>query len=282
MRYLLRKAGIRQPSAPIPQAIEGFGDATDSAKVTIVIPTRDKGELLEKCISSIFEVTAYGNYEVLIVNNQTRDSKTLNYLELAKTAGIRVLDFEAKFNFSKICNFAVKNSDSELICFLNNDTRVLSPDWLTSMVRVAQSSSAGVVGCGLIYPNGKIQNYGILFGLQGLAGPYLNGVLVGSKNAQSLNGQVLEVSAITFACALVSKNAYLENQGLDENFRVGLNDVDFGLRLQHNGYKNYVLAGPWVEHIEFASRNRMHTVAGAFQALREVLCFIKKHPGFKF
>jgi GT2 family glycosyltransferase len=198
---------------------------------------------------------------------------TFSLLDNYKKNGIRVLDFSEPFNYSKICNLAAASSTGDLLCFLNNDTEILSETWLSSMVDHATKDDIGVVGAILAYPDGAIQHMGIALGYTGVAGHPNRGL--------SLNGSLpnvcYEVSGVTFACAMISKRKFKLIGGLDENYPVGFNDVDFCMRSTEAGYKNVICLEAKLTHSESQTRQRTFTFAGATQAAKDVLMFLRQH-----
>jgi len=215
----------------------------EEPSVTIVIPTRDKLEYLAPCIESLLAKTAYRNYEVVVVNNQSTDPDTLRWLETIPTDSsgrVRVVHWDAEFNFSAICNFASEQSISDFICFLNNDTEVLQPEWLSRLVALGKRPDVGVVGCRLMFPEtGKVQHMGIVLGLghHGIAAhPFAGELEIDDPGPLRLTQVVRNASAVTAACMLVRRSDYESLGGLDqENLAVLFNDVDFCLRVRESG-----------------------------------------------
>jgi glycosyltransferase involved in cell wall biosynthesis/SAM-dependent methyltransferase len=224
--------------------------------VSLIIPTRDDVEVLRRCVESICRRTSYQRYELIIVDNQSRDPKTLAYLEKLQQAGTaRVLRFERPFNYSAINNFAVNEAKGSLIGLLNNDVEVVSKDWLEAMVRQALRPEIGAVGAKLYYPNGKVQHGGVILGMRGIAGHAHCGV---PKTEIGYWGRLVlpqNFSAVTAACLVVRRDLYLAVGGMDEeNLPVGYNDVDFCLRLQQSGYRNVWTPFAELYHHESYSR----------------------------
>lgn len=224
-------------------------------KVSLVIPTRDRVDLLRMCVDSILERSTYPDYEILVVDNGSVEPETLDYFDhISRLANVRVLPYPGEFNYSAINNFAVAQSRGEVIGLVNNDIEVISPDWMEEMVVHAMRPDVGAVGAMLYYPDDTIQHAGVLVGLGGVAGH------VGSRlprGSQGYFGRMLltqELSAVTAACLLVRRSVYDEVGGLDERLRVAFNDVDLCLRIREKGYRN--LWTPFAElyHHESASR----------------------------
>ncbi|GAB3334340.1 hypothetical protein GCM10027359_06810 [Marilutibacter aestuarii] len=224
-------------------------------KVSIIIPTRDRPDLLKTCVSSIRERTNYPDFELVIVDNQSSDPEALAYLSsLSSSEDVTVLAYDAPFNFSAINNWAVAQCRGEVVALLNNDIEVIQADWLREMVSLASRRDVGAVGAMLYYPNDCIQHAGVVLGVGGVA----NHAYVGKPRGYPGHGgraKVLQsMSAVTAACLVVRKEAYLQVGGLDESFQVAFNDIDFCLRLGQAGLRN--LWTPFAElyHHESASR----------------------------
>lgn len=224
-------------------------------KVSIVIPTRDGMEVLKPCIDSLLEKTGYPNYEVIILDNGSEKTETLSFLQkLSKKSNFIVVRDDGEFNYSRINNVAVRHSDGELICMLNNDIEITHKDWLCEMVSIAIRKEVGGVGAKLLYPDGTIQHAGVILGLGGYAAHSHRG-LGGDAPGYFCRPQVRqELSAVTGACLLIKRKIYDDVHGLDEAFQVAYNDVDFCLRVQALGYQN--IYTPFAELIHHESKTR--------------------------
>lgn len=238
-----------------------YGFVSSPPLVSIVIPTRNGLDLLRNCIEGIKERTRYPCYEILVVDNQSDDSETLRYLrQIDEEKAVRVLRFDAPFNYSAINNFAVKEACGSVVCLMNNDIEVISEDWLDEMAGHASRPEIGAVGAKLLYPNETIQHAGVMVGMGGCAGHLYLGL---PRDAEGYMGRacfVQNLSAVTAACLVVRKSVYEEVGGLDEeNLTVGFNDIDFCLKVLERGYRN--LWTPFAEfyHHESASRGRDDT-----------------------
>ena len=268
------KAKLKDPPSfsPCPSA------AASQPMVTIVIPTRDKADLLRNCISSIKRLTEYENYEVLVVNNQSIQLETLDLFNELRSQGIKIVDYDFPFNFSAMCNLAVRYSTAEFVCLLNNDTTVLRASWLSSLMGHAQESSVGWVGSLLVTETGLIQHAGLALGFRGIAEHAYIGESIETVGSSALVGSCREVSAVTFACAVIARTKYDELAGLNEDFPVGLNDVDCCIRSMELGYKNIFCSSSVLTHLESASRPRALSILGAKRAIQDVLQFLSLHP----
>jgi GT2 family glycosyltransferase len=244
-------------------------------KVSIIIPTRDKANLLRTCIESIRENTNYSNYELLIVDNSSIDPEIKDLLTQYEYDGVSILKYPGVFNYSAICNFAATKATGDYLCFLNNDTQVISSNWLRSMVEHASSSSTGLVGAVLSYPNGSIQHTGIALGYTGIAGhPYR-----GESKDECVPESCFQVSAVTFACALISTSKFWEIGALDENFPSGFNDVDFSIRSSNHNYNNVLCVKAELIHREAQTRPKSLSLKGFLRAANDVLGTLRKHRG---
>jgi len=231
-----------------------------SPSVSLMIPTRDRVDLLRQCVDSILELTTYASYEILILDNGSVESETLAYFaEVQALPNVRVLAYNAPFNYSSINNYGARHCRGEIIGLLNNDIEVISPHWLTEMVSHASRPDIGVVGAMLYYPNNTIQHAGVITGIGGVAGHAYVGMVRGYPGDKHRAGLVQNLSAVTAACALVRREVFERVGGLDETLVVAFNDVDFCLRVREAGYRN--LWTPFAElyHHESASRGYENT-----------------------
>jgi GT2 family glycosyltransferase len=246
--------------------------------VTIIIPTRDKPNLLARCIQSVKEKTTYESFEIVVVDNQSQDPASFELFSKLKEQGVRFLDFDQPFNYSAISNLAVKHANGDYICLLNNDTEVISGDWLSSMMSHATKASTGFVGSVLITPSGLIQHAGLALGFAGIAEHVCAGKEMGQVEPKEAVSTCHAVEAVTFACASIDKDKYSAVGGLDEDFAVGLNDVDACMRASESGLTNILCSNAVLMHIESATRPKALSAKGAFIAISEVRRFLAKHP----
>jgi O-antigen biosynthesis protein len=275
-RFSTRRARLNPDSQSLDCSAENTSKA--SPVVSIIIPTRDKAQLLERCIESVSEKTTYPNFEILVVDNQSKESASFELFSKLKGQGIRFLEFDQPFNYSAISNLAVNQATGEYICLLNNDTEVISGEWLSSMISHATQASTGFVGAILLSPSGAIQHAGLALGFAGIAEHAYAGKLIDQVEPKEAVGTCHEVEAVTFACALIEKKKYLDLVGLDEDFEVGLNDVDACIRASQSGLTNVLCAHAQLTHIESATRPKALSPQGAFRAFNEVRRFLAKHP----
>ena len=223
--------------------------------VSLIIPTRDKPELLDCCVTSVLENTDYPELEILIVDNQSREQATFDlFKQLGEDARVHVLQFDAPFNYSAINNFAAARARGTVLGLLNNDIEVIAAGWLTEMVSQACRPEIGAVGAMLYYPDDTVHHAGVVTGVGSVAGHVFHRRPRGDLGYFNRMALVQDLSVVTAACLVVRRSVYEEVGGLDEQLHVAFNDVDFCLRVQARGYRN--LWTPYAElyHHESASR----------------------------
>lgn len=225
-------------------------------KVSIIIPNKDYIETLKVCLKSIERLTTYDNYEIVIVENNSEEEKTFEYYKkIEEKENIRVIYYpEKEFNYSKIINFGVKNAKGEYIIQLNNDTELLTPDWLEEMIMFAQREDIGAVGVELFYPDKTIQHAGIIIGIGGVAGHIFKNIPYNMHGYFSKDAMIQNLSAVTAACIMTKKSIYDEVNYMDEKFKVAFNDVDFCLKIRETG--KLVVYNPYVQFIHYESKSR--------------------------
>ncbi len=224
-----------------------------SPKVTIVIPFRDKVEFLRQCIKSIESKTKYESYKIVLVNNQSKETDTLEYL---KSVGEKyeILNYNEPYSFSKLNNWAVEQIDGDHVLLLNNDTEVINKGWLGAMLEYSQRPEVGAVGAKLLYKNGKIQHAGVVVGMGiGAAHPHRMmdsdqpGYLGNLKNPTNY-------LAVTAACIMVKRDLFLELGGLNSELDPAFQDVDFCIRLHKKGLWNVYTPYAKLYHYESVTR----------------------------
>ncbi|MBW8268568.1 glycosyltransferase family 2 protein [Caldovatus aquaticus] len=228
--------------------------------VSAIVPTRDRADLLGRCLEGLLHRTDYGPIEVLIADNGSEEAATHTlFATLARDPRVRVLPMPGPFNYARLNNRAVAEARGEVLLLLNNDTEVIDPGWLREMVSHAVRPEIGAVGCKLLYPNGCVQHGGVfLLGVEtpsGVAGHHFVGAAGDAPGPFGQLALVRSVSAVTAACLAVRRGVFLEAGGLDEeNLPVAFNDVDLCLRIRERGYRNLWTPFAVLRHWESASR----------------------------
>lgn len=225
-------------------------------KVTILIPNRNETKTLKVCIESILEKTTYPNYEIVIIeNNSTQKEIFKSYKKLEENEKVRVIYYPEKgFNYSKIINYGVKNTDGDYIVQLNNDTELITPDWLEKMVGMNQREDVGAVGVKLYYPDETIQHAGTIIGVYGVAGHVFRGIYKKAHGYFARESHIQNLSAVTAACIMTKRSLYEEIGYMDEKFAVAFNDIDFCLKIIEAG--KLIIYNPFVEFIHYESKSR--------------------------
>ena len=251
---------------------------TQNPKISIVIPNMDHIEDLDKAIQSILTST-YTNYEVVIVENNSKQPETFAYYERIQKqdSRIRVVTLKIEqFNYSKIMNFGVSQATGEYMVLLNNDIEVLTKDWLEQMLMYVQRENVGICGVKLYFPDRSIQHAGVTIGVRGLAGHKYREVKEEDFSKTDGINYVQDLSAVTAACLMVKKQTYETLLGFDEKLAVAFNDVDFCLKVRKA--KLYIVYNPFVElyHYESKSRGGEDTKEKQRRFAKEYELFVKR------
>ena len=226
-------------------------------RVSILIPNKDHLDDLKRCISSIVEKSSYDNYEIIVIeNNSTTDEIFAYYEELKKNPDIRVVTYEGDFNYSAINNFGERYATGEYILLLNNDTQVITLDWIEELLMYAQREDVGAVGAKLYYEDKTIQHAGVVLGLGAHRTAGHTHYRVSSNNLGYMGRlcYAQDVMAVTGACLMMRKSLFEELGGLDEGFAVSLNDVDLCIRAWKSGHVNVFTPFAELYHFESVSR----------------------------
>jgi GT2 family glycosyltransferase len=256
LREALARRGIRGEVLQVGQGARYRvrREITEKKKIAIIIPTRDRVELLERCVESIRARTDYPNYEIVIVDNESKDPATKRYYEKAV---LRVVPYPGPFNYSAINNFAVRGTDAPWILFLNNDTEVIDAGWLSAMAEHIQRPEVGAVGAMLLFPDDTVQHAGVTLAAKGTAAHAYAHARANSWE----NGGYLQLtrnySAVTAACMLTRRDLFEQVGGFDEmQLAVTYNDVDYCLKLRRAGFAIVYTPFAQLYHYESASRGR--------------------------
>ncbi len=227
-------------------------------RVSILIPTCDHIRDLETCVESIYARTIYPDFEILLIENNSKEEQTFRSYERMRKEHpdtLKVLTWQGKgFNYSALNNFGARYATGEYLLLLNNDTEVITPGWLEEMVMYAQQKRVGCVGAKLLYPDDTIQHAGVGFGIGGVAGHLHKYFPATSDGYMGRLNYVQDVYGDTAACLLIRKEIYDEVHGLDESYAVAFNDVDFCVRVREAGYTNVFTPFAQLYHYESKSR----------------------------
>lgn len=304
------KKGIVEDGQDVPGIYKIRFDVIGNPKVSILIPNKDNIKLLKNCIKSILNNTTYDNYEIAIIENNSEKKETFEYYkELIKNSKIKILNFnkntvldfngekkidsnslknnsknelenlsqkevseeKKEFNYSALINFGVKNVDGEFVLQLNNDTKVLTKDWLEIFIGYAQNKEIGAIGARLYYEDKTIQHAGIIVGISGIAGNALVNLPYGKHAYFGRESATRNTLAVTGACLFARRELYYEVGFMDEEkFKVAFNDVDFCLKLHEKGYRN--VYNPYVELIHYESKSRGYEISKEKQERFENEC----------
>jgi O-antigen biosynthesis protein len=241
-------------------------------RVSVIIPTRDRAELLRRCIGTLREKTSYANFEIIIVDNESREPETRSLLEsLARENRVRVVRAVGEFNFSRVNNVGVTHARGDFLALLNNDTEVQDGNWLSEMLSHAARPEVGAVGARLWYPDGKLQHGGVLLGIGGVAQHAHTGLNRTDAGYFGRAHLTQNFSAVTAACMVLRRDLYEAVGGLDEaHLAVAFNDVDLCLRLRERGLRIVWAADAELIHHESASRGFEDTREKQQRVLGEV------------
>ena len=257
----LRKHGFEHFTITSTRAFENIFKITyeiiGDPKISIIIPNKDHVEDLRRCVTSIIEKSTYDNYEIVIVENNSETKEIFSYYEeLKNNPSIKIVTFKGAFNYSAVNNFGVGAATGDYVLLLNNDTQVITVNWLEELLMYAQREDVGAVGGKLYYADKTIQHAGVVIGL----GAHRTAGHTHYRQKRENLGYMgrlcyaQDVSAVTGACLMVKKKLYEEAGGLDEGFAVSLNDVDFCLKLRQLGYLNVFTPFAELYHYESVSR----------------------------
>lgn len=281
---VLRDAMVanRTPASVLSSPFMGFWFVKHTVQklplVSIIIPTKDNYDVIKNCLDSIIENTTYPAYEIVIVDTGSTDGRVDElYKKMAELGHISVVRWKKPFNFSGACNFGAKHSKGEYLLFLNNDTEVITPEWIEYLLGQAQRKEVGMVGCRLWFPTHRLQHAGVVLSKRDIAfHPFYNQDPKLDIFINIFASNIRNCSAVTAACCMVSREKFNEAGGFDEKLRVTYNDVDLCLRLLDKGYRNVYTPYAELYHYESLSigkitaRNRdQEELAAASNLMRQ-------------
>jgi len=254
----------------------------DGERVTVIIPTRDRADLLERCLQSLFERTTHPSFDAIVVDNGSSEASTRALFDRWRRRmpdRFRVIEDPAPFNYSRLNNRGVAETDAPYIVMLNNDTEVIAPEWMTAMLGQARRPAIGAVGALLLYEDGTIQHAGVMLGgvldLAGHAYRFRDPQRLTTDERLVLDTNYL---AVTGACLMVARRKYEEVGGLDETLAVSYNDIDLCLKLRAAGYRNVMVPRARLYHYESKSRGRDDTKSKVALAVSESETIRKRWP----
>ena len=257
-----------------------FALQNKNAKVSIIIPSRNKADLLKKCLRSIDKKSTYRNFEVILIDNNSNEK---DFFALVKQYSrqnsftFKCVQDKEDFNFSRLINLGRKNATGEFLLLLNNDIEVISPDWLEALMEQVQRNEIGVAGAKLLYDNDTIQHAGVIIGLGGAAGHVLVGEDREGPGYFNYVNMLNTYSAVTGACFMVRTSVFDQVGGFDEIFGTEYNDVDFCLKVMDAGYRNLYVPHCELYHYESMSRGHPHSTSESYKKhVKEVNLFRKK------
>ena len=223
--------------------------------VSIIIPNREEKETLQACVESIFEKTVYKNYEIIIVENNSGSDEIFRYYrKLSEDPRIHLLRWKKEFNYSAINNFGVRHAKGDYLLFLNNDVKVIDPDWIEEMLGMCQREEVGAVGVKLLYPDNTIQHAGCVVGMGGIAGHMFVNMPAERTGYLHKASLLQDMSCVTAACMMMKKNVFLEAGGFTEELAVAFNDVDLCLKVRSHGH--LIVYDPYVKLYHYESKSR--------------------------
>ena len=274
------KASVEYTGCPV--VFRTHFEIQGNPKVSILIPNKDHTEDLDKCITSIMDKSTWKNIQIVVIENNSEKAETFQYYEdLEKRySQVKVVKWDGPFNYSAINNYGAKYADGDYFLLLNNDTEVITPEWLDSMVGYCQREDVGIVGAKLLYPDNTVQHAGVVVGIAGFAGHILTGY---DRNAVGYLWRLIttqDESAVTGACLMVKRSVFEALHGLDESFAVALNDIDFCLRARALGKKVIFTPDACLYHYESKSRGFENTLEKKARFDKEVAHFRDRHRKF--
>jgi GT2 family glycosyltransferase len=252
------EAGVVTPVEGWPAGIFNVRyEITGNPRVDIIIPTRDRADLLKECLDSIFQLSTYANYGVFVVDNGSRSPETFDlfaHYKKTQPQRFKVEMCDVPFNYPRLNNFAAERTNGELLLFLNNDTKVITPDWIEALAEQAQRPSIGAAGALLLYGDDTVQHAGVVLGIGGVAGHSHRHVPADAAGHYNMMITHTNYAAVTGACMMLKRSDFLIVGGFDEKLAVAFNDVDLCLKLHSLGRFNIFVPNARLYHFESKSR----------------------------
>ena len=248
--------------------------------VSIIIPTKNKQDYLTKCIESIADLSTYKNYEIILIDNNSDEKgffKAVDKWKKQTKFKFKVISDEKPFNFARLMNVGRANAEGNYLILLNNDTEVITPDWIEGMMEHAQRPEVGVVGCKLLYEDDTIQHAGVIVGIAGVASHAFIGDDRDGPGYFNYINLLNNYSSLTAACIMMRTEVFDKAKGFSEEFVVEYNDVDFCLKVLEVGYRNLYVPHVELYHYESISRGHPHATPESYKRhVKEVNKFRKK------
>lgn len=253
----LQRVGLKGEvlDSKVPSTYRIQYEIADHPLISILIPNKDHWKDLKKCLDSIFQLSTYQNFEIIIIENNSTDLETFSYYKQLKEYDcVQIVEWKGPFNYSAINNFGATFAHGQYLLLLNNDVEIITPDWLEQMLMFAQRADVGAVGVKLYYPDDTVQHAGIGLGLLTLAGHYHKGFLREHPGYMGRLSFAQNMTAVTAACMMVRREVFDEIDGFDESFAVAFNDVDLCMRIRQKGY--LIVFTPYAELYHYESKSR--------------------------
>jgi O-antigen biosynthesis protein len=287
----ITEALIRKGWSPKVDFLDGFRgysvrlDIKDPGKlVSIIIPTKNKEDYLERCLKSIDEKSTYRHFEIVLIDNNSDSPAFFKLVEKWKkqTAfSFKYVKEESEFNFSHLMNVGRKNASGEYLMLLNNDTEIITPDWMEGLIEHVQRKEIGIAGCKLLYDDESIQHAGVVVGLGGAAGHILVGEDRYGPGYFNYINMLNNFSALTAAAFMVRTAVFDEVGGFDERLKIEFNDVDFCLKVREAGYHNLYVPHVELYHYESITRGHPHSNTDSYKLhIKEIGRFVKRWKNY--
>lgn len=276
------RAALVSSTTGIPATMGPFGTVVlhralpdPPPKVSVIVPTRDRLDLLETCVEGVLHGTDYPDIELVIADNDSVEPATLRYFDhCRRDPRVKVVHWPYPYNYSAVNNFAVAQSSGRFVCLLNNDTEVIDPSWLREMMAHAVRPDVGAVGARLLYPDHSVQHAGVVVGMGNAAGHAHRGLPAGEAGWFAQASIARGATAVTAACLVVAKERFEAVGGLDEqSLAIAYNDIDFCLKLRVAGWRNVYVPQAVMIHHESKSRGLDFAPEHLTRYMRELQVF---------